>query len=432
MLANDTDTDGGPKAIDSVTQPDDGTVAVAGDNQSLTYKPDADYCNDRDPTDNFTYTLNGGSTATVAVTVNCADDGPTAVNDTATVDEDDPATDDRRARQRHRHRRRPEGDRPVTQPDNGTVAVAGDNQSLTYKPDADYCNDRRPTDNFTYTLNGGSTATVAVTVNCADDGPTAVNDTATVDEDDPATDRRARQRHRHRRRPEGDRPVTQPDDGTVAVAGDNQSLTYKPDADYCNDGARHQTDNFTYTLNGGSTATVRGDRELRRRRPDAVNDTATVDEDAPDDDHVLANDTDTDGGPKAIDAVTQPDDGTVAVAGDNQSLTYKPDAGYCNDRDPTDNFTYTLNGGSTATVAVTVNCADDGPAAPALTDTDPDSPASDRNPEVKGTVGGGNPTQVRLYTSATCSGTPRGHRHRGAVHRRRDHGPGWPRTQPSP
>jgi hypothetical protein len=29
----------------------------------------------------------------------------------------------------------------------------------------------------------------------------------------------------------------------------------------------------------------------------------------------------------------------------------------------------------------------------------------DRNPEVKGTVGGRNPTQVRLYKSADCSGS---------------------------
>ena len=59
-------------------------------------------------------------------------------------------------------------------------------------------------------------------------------------------------------------------------------------------------------------------------------------------------------------------------------------------------------GGSTATVAVRVTCADDNPT---ITDTDPDSPATDRNPEVKGTAGGGNPTQVRLYKSANCSGS---------------------------
>ena len=45
------------------------------------------------------------------------------------------------------------------------------------------------------------------------------------------------------------------------------------------------------------------------------------------------------------------------------------------------------------------------PPAPQITDTDPDSPANDNKPEVKGTVGGGAAT-VDLFTNASCSGTP--------------------------
>ena len=144
---------------------------------------------------------------------------------------------------------------------------------------------------------------------------------------------------------------------------------------------------------------------------------------------MLANDTDIDGGPMAIDSVTQPDRRHRRDhRRRHQSLTYEPDADYCNAGDPTDTFTYTLNGGSTATVAVTVTCADDGPAAPAITDTDPASPANDRNPEVKGTVGGGNPTQVRLYKSANCSGGARGDRHAWRSSPGRGSRSGWPRT----
>jgi Ca2+-binding RTX toxin-like protein len=45
------------------------------------------------------------------------------------------------------------------------------------------------------------------------------------------------------------------------------------------------------------------------------------------------------------------------------------------------------------------------PAAPTITDTDPDSPANDNNPEVKGTVGSGSPTEVRIYkNNPTCAG----------------------------
>ena len=96
--------------------------------------------------------------------------------------------------------------------------------------------------------------------------------------------------------------------------------------------------------------------------PVAVDDTATVAEDSGANPiNVLANDTDIDGGPKTITSVTQPAHGTVAITGGGTGLTYTPDANYCNDGSPTDNFTYTLNGGSTATVAVTVTCVDDDP-----------------------------------------------------------------------
>ena len=70
VLANDANSDGGPITIDSVTQPDRGTVVIAGDAASVTYKPAANACNDPPgtTTDDFTYTLApGGSTATVVV-----------------------------------------------------------------------------------------------------------------------------------------------------------------------------------------------------------------------------------------------------------------------------------------------------------------------------------------------------------------------------
>ena len=122
MLANDTDVDGGPMTIDSVTQPANGTVVITGGGTGLTYEPDPNYCNDPPGTtpDTFTYTLNGGSTATVSVTVTCVDDAPVAVDDSATVAEDAARDRDRRARQRHRHRRRPD-DRSPRRPSRPTA-----------------------------------------------------------------------------------------------------------------------------------------------------------------------------------------------------------------------------------------------------------------------------------------------------------------------
>ena len=66
MLANDTDVDGGPIAIDpaTVTQPADGTVVVAADGDELTYQPDPNYCNTQTggTPDTFTYGLTPGGT----------------------------------------------------------------------------------------------------------------------------------------------------------------------------------------------------------------------------------------------------------------------------------------------------------------------------------------------------------------------------------
>jgi VCBS repeat-containing protein len=86
VLGNDTDIDGGPKAILSVTQPGHG--AVVNNGSSLTYAPAADYCNNLNgsPTDSFNYTLTpGGTSATVSVTVNCVNDAPVAVAKTASA-----------------------------------------------------------------------------------------------------------------------------------------------------------------------------------------------------------------------------------------------------------------------------------------------------------------------------------------------------------
>ncbi len=43
------------------------------------------------------------------------------------------------------------------------------------------------------------------------------------------------------------------------------------------------------------------------------------------------------------------------------------------------------------------------PAAPTITDTDPNSPANDNQPEVFGTTGAGSPTAVKLYTDASTA-----------------------------
>ena len=364
MLANDTDVDGGPKTIAAVTQPANGTVAITGGGTGLTYAPDPNYCNSGGPTDAFTYTLNGGSTATVAVTVTCVDDAPIAVDDAATVAEDAGADRDRRARQRHRRRRRPEDDR------RGHPARQRHRRDHRRRhrphlhPDAELLQRRRP------------------------DRRLHLHPQRRLDRDRrghrhlrrrrPGRRRRLRDRRRGLRRdaidvlandtdvdggPKTIAAVTQPANGTVAITGGGTGLTYAPDRRTT---APAPTDDFTYTLNGGSTATVAVTVTCVDDPPIAVDDAATVAEDsgatAID---VLANDTDVDGGPKTITAVTQPANGTVAITGGGTGAhLHARTPNYCNGpAASTDDFTYTLNGGSTATVSVTVTCVDDAPTA---------------------------------------------------------------------
>ena len=375
VLANDTDTDAGPKTVASVTQPANGAVVITGGGTGLTYQPGPNYCNDPPGSspDTFTYTLNGGSSASVSVKVTCVDDAPIAVNDSATVAEDSSATAIDVLANDDNDDGGPMSVGSVTQPADGAVVITGGGAGLTYQPDANYCNDPPGSspDTFTYTVNGGSTATVSVTVTCVDDPPTAVDDSATVTEDAGASaivvlanDANA----------DGGPLViasaSDPANGTVVLTGGtlgaHTGLTYQPDAGYCNDPPGTTPDTFAYTLNGGSTATVSVTVTCADDAPTAVDDSATVGEDsgasAID---VLANDTDTDAGPKTVASVTQPANGAVVITGGGTGLTYQPGPNYCNDPPGSspDTFTYTLNGGSSASVSVKVTCVDDAPIA---------------------------------------------------------------------
>ena len=153
VLANDTDVDGGAEH-DRLGHPARPRHRRGRRRRPVAHLPAQRQLLQRPgtPTDDFTYTLNGGSTATVRVTVNCVDDAPVAVDDTATVAEDSGATAIDVLGQRHRHRRRrrsrsPRSPSPPTAPSWSPAT----HLALTYQPNADYCNDGTPTDDFTYT-----------------------------------------------------------------------------------------------------------------------------------------------------------------------------------------------------------------------------------------------------------------------------------------
>ncbi|NOH04116.1 MAG: Ig-like domain-containing protein [Chloroflexi bacterium] len=179
---------------------------------------------------------------TVDLIVTAVDDPPVAVDDSATLNENDPATlIDVLAND--------------TDVDGGTMQVAAvsaasngtatnNTTSVSYQPDTGFCGG----DSFTYTLNGGSTATVDVTINCTDDPPVAVDDNFTVPGNTTSTlDVLAND--------------TDTDGGPMQIASvgtasngtptnNTTDVSYTPNTDYCG------LDSFTYTLNGGSSATV--------------------------------------------------------------------------------------------------------------------------------------------------------------------------------
>ena len=352
VLNNDSDAEGDSFVVTNITsQPTNGIVAITNAGADVGYTPNANYCNDGAPTDDFTYEITGGDTATVSITVTCVEDNPTAANDSATVSEDDPATTiDVMANDTD-----PDGGsnsiQSVTQPTNGEVTITNGGADLTYQSNLNYCNDGSPTDDFTYTLNGGSSATVSVTVTCVDDNPVAVNDSATVNEDS------------------GSNAIdvlsndTDVDGGPKDVIGVGTAangttgftasgVTYAPNANYCG------ADSFTYSITGGDSATVSITVTCVDDNPVAVNDSATVNEDSGSSAiDVLANDTDVDGGPKDVTGVSSASNGTTGFTA--AGVTYAPNANYCG----ADSFTYSITGGDSATVSVTVTCVDDNPVA---------------------------------------------------------------------
>lgn len=89
--------------------------------------------------------------------------------------------------------------------------------------------------------------------------------------------------------------------------------------------------------------------------PTAVGDTASVAQNSADNPiDVLANDTDPDGGTMLITAVDMTETtGIVTITGGGTGINYTPRPNHCTSAD---NFSYTITGGSTALVTVTIPC----------------------------------------------------------------------------
>jgi outer membrane protein OmpA-like peptidoglycan-associated protein len=114
--------------------------------------------------------------------------------------------------------------------------------------------------------------------------------------------------------------------------------------------AEHKRTVDVYRFETVTEETTLGPVQFINRAPVAVDDVATVRNDATVSIAVLANDSDPDGDALAVSAVGTPANGTATLAG--TSITYAPRAGFVG----TDSFTYTARdpSGLTATARVTV------------------------------------------------------------------------------
>lgn len=138
------------------------------------------------------------------------------------------------------------------------------------------------------------------------------------------------------------------------------TVTYTPMENFCG------ADSFGYTVSDGyggeDSALVSLTVECVNDPPVAEDDAVATLEDTPVVVDVLANDSDVDGDPFTVDAVTQPAHGSAAINPDG-TVTYTPEANYCG----SDSFTYTVSDGNdgtdTAQVTVTVECVNDPPIA---------------------------------------------------------------------
>ena len=296
------------------------------------------------------------------MTVTCVNDPPDAVNDSASTDEDTaktfPASGAGSLKANDTDVDNTNAQlfvSSVSDPANGTAVLNADG-SVTYTPDSNY----NGADSFTYSLcdpgqdgnaatagdNLCDTATVSMTVNAVNDPPDAMNDSASTDEDTAKTFPASGAGSLKANDTDVDNTnaqlfvssVSDPANGTAVLNADG-SVTYTPDSNY------NGADSFTYSLcdpgqdgnaatagdNLCDTATVSMTVNAVNDPPDAMNDSASTDEDtaktfpASGAGSLKANDTDVDNtnAQLFVSSVSDPANGTAVLNADG-SVTYTP------------------------------------------------------------------------------------------------------------
>jgi VCBS repeat-containing protein len=353
VLANDSDADGDALSAILVSGPANGSLTLNADG-SFEYTPNANFTG----LDGFSYQVSDGSSvsdvATVTIDICPVNDTPIAADDSFTTDEDTPL--EVAAPGILANDIDPDGDALaptlVSGPANGTLTMNADG-SFSYTPNANF----RGSDAFTYTVSDGSgtsnEATVSITVNPVNDGPTARADNYSMAEDGELITSAAGGVLRNDTDPEGD-PLSAiliegPANGTLTMNADG-SFSYKPNADF------NGADTYTYQASDGTgtseAVTVKISVNPVNDAPVAADDEYTAIGDAPLDvpaSGVLANDSDVEGNPLTPTLIQGPAHGSVTLNADG-SFTYRPQAGFSGNV----TFTYQLNDGEADSNVATV------------------------------------------------------------------------------
>ncbi|SFP40677.1 hypothetical protein SAMN05216229_102167 [Geopseudomonas sagittaria] len=266
VLANDSDPEGDALTAVLVSQPDLGSASVSTDGGMVTYTPPATL--EVQQTTSFTYqardsqgALSAAATVTVTVNPAAANPPPTAVDDTATAtaggaqvsiavlaNDSDPEQQALSV--------------VNLTPLSALGSATSDGTTVTYTPPASVSGSVEDTFSYQVRDSGGAlsaAATIRVTVSPAavNQGPNAVDDTASTTADRPVSINVLG----NDSDPEGDTPlsaviVSQPDQGSVSLAG-TTGITYTPPQN----GSFPLTTSFTYQAvdalgNASNVATV--------------------------------------------------------------------------------------------------------------------------------------------------------------------------------
>ncbi len=363
MIANDTDVEGSTLTVTAASNATGGT-AVRQANGSVIFTPTANF----NGTAGFDYTVSDGTSTDVGhvtVTVNPLNDAPLAVDDTTSTQEDTAET--RTQANLVANDTDAEGNTltvtAASNPTNGTVVRNADG-SVTFTPTANFTG----TAGYDYTVSDGTLTDighVTVNVTAVNDAPVAFDDVASTPQSTPLNLTQANLKGNDTDVDNTNAQLTvtavsNPTNGTVQLV--SGTVTFTPTAGYTGPAG------FDYTISDGTltdighvTVTVTNGPNVA---PVAVDDTASTPEDTAvtiTQAAMTGNDTDSNGNPLSVTAVSNPTNGS-AVRNADGSVTFTPAANFSG----TAGYDYTVSDGSLTDVGhvtVTVTPVNDPPVA---------------------------------------------------------------------